>query len=86
MKLNAIKLLKVWNCCFCLSKHFYSPTQTINWEPSCKASFQISCLVNKSHFFMPEKSISLLIHLAHERSPAAVTMGAKSPLKQGSTE
>lgn len=86
MKLNAIKHLKVWNCCFCLSKHFYSHTQTINWEPSCKASFQISCLINKSHFFMPERSIPLLIHLAHDRWPAAVTMGAKSPMQQARTE
>lgn len=77
MKLNAIKHLKVWNCCFCLSKHLYLHTQTINWEPSCKASFQISRLVNKSHFFMPDKSIPLVIHSAHERWPAAATMGQR---------
>lgn len=82
MQLNTIKHLKVWNCCFCLSKHFYSHTQTINWEPSCKVSFQISCLVNKSHFFMPEKSIPLLIHLAHDMTSSS-NNGGTEPTETG---
>lgn len=66
MLLNAIKHLKVWNYNICLNRAFYSQTETINQEVSCKAFFQISCLVNKYHFFIPVKSILLLIHLACE--------------------
>lgn len=66
MLLNAIKHLKVWNYNICLSRAFYSQTETIKQEVSCKAFFQISCIVNKSPFFIPLKSTSFLIHLARE--------------------
>lgn len=55
MRLNAINHLKVQNCSFCLNKPFYPHTLAMNREVSCKAFFQISCLVNKSQFFIPVK-------------------------------